>query len=122
MMGTLQWKPNKNFETTLDVFQSKGKQANFKKGIEGFIGGSSDPHNYRGAPRLVNAVVSNGIASSGTVDNFKGVIRNHNEGNDDKLNAVGVNAKWKLTDWEFVGDVARSKVTKNSARYETTGV
>jgi len=120
-MGTLQWKPNKNFETTLDVFQSKGKQANFKKGIEGFIGGGSDPHNYRGAPALVTAVVSNGFATSGTVNNFKGVIRNHNEGNDDKLDAVGINAKWKLADWEFVGDIANSKVTKNSARYETTG-
>jgi iron complex outermembrane recepter protein len=121
MMGTLQWKPNKNFETTLDLFQSKGKQANFKKGIEGFIGGSSDPHNYRGAPKLLNAVVANGIATSGTVDNFKGVIRNHNEGNDDKLNALGLNLKWKLSDWELIGDLANSKVTKNSARYETTG-
>ena len=120
VMGTLQWKPNKNFETTLDIFQSKGKQANFKKGIEGFIGGGSDPHNYRGAPALVTAVVSNGIATSGTVNNFKGVIRNHNEGNDDKLDALGLNAKWKLNDWQFVGDVAQSKVTKNSARYETT--
>ena len=76
-MGTLQWRPNKSFETTLDVFQSKGKQANFKKGIEGFIGGNSDPHNYRGSPSLSNAVVANGIATSGTVNNFKGVIRNH---------------------------------------------
>ena len=120
VMGTLQWKPNKNFETTLDIFQSKGKQANFKKGIEGFIGGGSDPHNYRGAPAIVTAVVSNGFATSGTVNNFKGVIRNHNEGNDDKLDAVGLNAKWKLSDWAFVGDVASSKVVKNSARYETT--
>lgn len=121
LMGTLQWKPNKNFETTLDIFQSKGKQANFKKGIEGFVGGNSDPHNYRGTPSLSNATVVGGIATSGTVNNFKGVIRNHNEGNDDKLDAVGVNAKWRLADWELVGDIAKSKVTKNSARYETTG-
>lgn len=121
LMGTLQWRPNKSFETTLDIFQSKGKQANFKKGIEGFIGGNSDPHNYRGSPSLSNATVANGIATSGTVNNFKGVIRNHNEGSDDKLEAVGLNAKWKVSDWELVGDIANSKVTKNSARYETTG-
>ena len=120
LMGTLQWRPNKSFETTLDVFQSKGKQANFKKGIEGFIGGNSDPHNYRGSPSLSNATVANGIATSGTVNNFKGVIRNHNEGSDDKLDAMGLNAKWKFSDWELVGDIANSKVTKNSARYETT--
>ncbi len=121
LMATLQWRPSKSFETTLDLFQSKGKQANFKKGIEGFIGGGSDPHNYRGAPSLSNATASGNIATSGTINNFKGVIRNHNEGNDDKLDAMGLNAKWKLADWELVGDIANSKVTKNSARYETTG-
>ena len=120
LMGVLQWKPNKNFETTLDIFQSKGSSANFKKGIEGFIGGNSDPHNYRGTPSLSNATVANGIATSGTVNNFKGVIRNHNEGADDELNAYGLNARWKLDSWTFTGDVAGSKVTKESARYETT--
>jgi iron complex outermembrane receptor protein len=122
LMGVLQWKPNKDFETVLDVFQSKGRQATFKKGIEGFVGGSSDPHNYRSRPpTLVTAVVNNGIATSGTVDNFKGVIRNHNEGTDDELNAYGLNAKWKLADWTLTGDIAQSKVTKEGARYETTG-
>jgi iron complex outermembrane receptor protein len=87
-MAVLQWKPNKDFETVLDIFQSKGSQAAFKKGIEGFVGGGSDPHNYRTSPpTLVNATVANGIATSGTVDNFKGVIRNHNEGTDDDLKA-----------------------------------
>jgi iron complex outermembrane receptor protein len=54
------------------------------------------------------------------VDNFKGVIRNHNEGADDKLDAWGLNARLKLDGWTLVGDVAGSKVTKTSARYETT--
>ena len=113
VMGVLQWKPNKNFETVLDVFQSKGTQANFKKGIEGFVGGSSGPENYRTSPpTLVSATVANGVATSGTIDNFKGVVRNHNEGSDDKLNAWGLNSKLKLDTWTLVGDVAQSKVTK----------
>jgi iron complex outermembrane recepter protein len=68
LMGVLQWKPNKNFETTLDVFQSKGRQANFKKGIEGFIGGDSSRYStYRtsnsdgSAPTLSNATVITGV-------------------------------------------------------------
>lgn len=122
LMGVLQWKPNKDFETVLDVFQSKGSSAAFKKGIEGFIGGNSDGHNYRSSPPgLVSAVVdANGIATSGTIDNFKGVIRNHNEGSDDEAKAWGLNSKLKLGDWTLVGDLAQSKVTKSSARYETT--
>lgn len=123
LMGVLQWKPNKNFETVLDIFQSKGSSAAFKKGIEGFVGGNSDGHNYRTSPpTLVNAVVdANGIATSGTIDNFKGVIRNHNEGADDEAKAWGLNSKLTLGDWTLVGDIAQSKVTKESARYETTG-
>ncbi|MBL8329393.1 MAG: TonB-dependent receptor [Rubrivivax sp.] len=120
VMGVLQWKPNKNFETTLDIFQSKGRQANFKKGIEGFIGGGSGAENYRGAPQLVNATVANGFASSGTVNNFKGVIRNHNEGSDDDLKAWGLNANLKVDKWSLTGDLGQSKVIKESARFETT--
>lgn len=121
LMGVLQWRPNKNFETTLDVFQSKGRQANFKKGIEGFIGGNSGPENYRTSPpNLVAATVANGVATSGTIDNFKGVVRNHNEGTDDKLSAWGLNTALKLDGWSLIGDIAQSKVTKEGARYETT--
>jgi iron complex outermembrane recepter protein len=122
LMGVLQWKPNKDFETVLDIFQSKGSQANFKKGIEGFIGGNSDAHNYRTSPpTLVTATVANGFATSGTINNFKGVIRNHNEGTDDDLKAWGLNSRLKLGTWTLTGDVAQSKVTKEGARYETTG-
>jgi iron complex outermembrane receptor protein len=119
-MAVLQWKPNKNFETVVDIFQSKGRSANFKKGIEGFIGGNSDPHNYRRDPTLTNFTVANGVVTSGTLDQFKGVIRNHNEGADDKLEAFGLNAKLNLDQWTFIGDVGQSKVTRASSRYETT--
>ncbi len=120
-MGVLQFRPVKEFETVVDFFYSRGRQAFFKKGIEGFVGGSSDPHNYRGAPRLTAATVdANGFATSGTVNNFKGVVRNHNEGTDDKLNAVGLNARWKGDGFTLYGDVAESKVTKVGSRYETT--
>ena len=122
LMGVLQWKPNKNFETVLDVFQSKGRSAAFKKGIEGFVGGNSDGHNYRTSPpNLINATVdANGFATSGTIDNFKGVIRNHNEGSDDEAKAWGLNSKLKVAEWTLTGDIAQSKVTKESARFETT--
>ncbi len=121
LMAVLQWKPNKNFETTLDVFQSKGTNAFRKRGIEGFIGGSSDANNnYRGVPVLTNATVVNGIATSGTVDNFKGVIRNHAEASEDDLKAMGLNAKLKLDSWTLTGDISNSKVTKQGSRFETT--
>jgi iron complex outermembrane recepter protein len=64
--------------------------------------------------------VANGFATSGTVNNFKGVIRNHNEGADEKLEAIGLNSKLTLDKWTLTGDIGQSKVTKESARFETT--
>jgi iron complex outermembrane receptor protein len=119
-MAVLQFKPNENFESVLDIFYSKGSQAFQKKGIEGFIGGDSGGSSYRGVPKLLTATVANGFATSGTVDNFKAVIRNHNEGTDDKLEALGWNNRFKFGDWTGVVDLGQSKVTKVGARYETT--
>ncbi len=122
LMAVLQWKPNKDFETVLDIFQSKGSNAFRKKGIEGFIGGNSDANNnYRGVPLLSNATVAGGIATSGTVNNFKGVIRNHAEATEDDLDAWGLNAKLNLGGWKLNGDVSSSKVLKEGSRFETTG-
>ena len=122
LMAVLQWKPNKDFETVLDVFQSKGSNAFRKAGIEGFIAGSSDANNnYRGVPVLSNATVVNGIATSGTVNNFKGVIRNHAESTTDDLNAWGLNSRLSLGGWKLNADLSQSKVIKEGSRFETTG-
>lgn len=120
VMAVLQYKPSKDFETVVDFFQSKGSQAFFKKGIEGFIGGGSGDNSYRTDPKIVTATVANGFATSATVDSFKAVVRNHNEGTDDKLDAIGWNTKLKLGGWTGTLDLGQSKVTKTGARYETT--
>jgi iron complex outermembrane recepter protein len=118
-MAVLQYKPNKNFESVLDIFYTKGNFKTSKKGLEGAIGGNSaggyDPNGV-----LTNATVSNGVATSGTLTNYKGVVRNHDEATEDKLTSVGWNNKLKLADWTLVGDLSQSKVTKYSTRYETT--
>ena len=122
LMAVLQWKPNQDFETVLDVFQSRGSDAYRKKGIEGFIGGNSDANNnYRTEPALSNATVVNGIATSGTVNSFKGVIRNHAEATTDDLKAWGLNSRLTLGSWKLAGDVSNSKVVKEGSRFETTG-
>lgn len=122
LMAVLQWKPNKNFETTLDFIQSEGRSAYQKRGIEGHIGATTDANNnYRGIPVLSNATISNGIATSGTFNNFKGVVRNHNEATEDELKAWGINATLKdLAGWTVSGDASNSSVTREGSRLETT--
>lgn len=118
-MAVLQFKPNKNFESTLDYFYTKGNFKTSKKGLEGAIGGQSagayDPPGV-----LSNVTVVNGFAASGTMSNYKGVVRNHDEAVDDVLKSIGWNNRLNLGEWTGIVDLSQSKVTKNNTRYETT--
>jgi iron complex outermembrane receptor protein len=78
--ASLQFRPNKNFKSTLDLFYSaKGSNGQKKTGLEGAIGGDTNGA-YDPAGVLSNVTVVNGVATSGTLSNYKGVVRNHYEG------------------------------------------
>jgi iron complex outermembrane recepter protein len=123
--AVLQFKPNSNFETSLDFFSSEGTGGLKKTGIEGGIisAGGYDP-----AGTLSNATLGTAtrdgrqvtIATSGTVNNYNGVVRNHIEGTIDKLTAFGLNAKLKAAGFRFEGDLSQSKNERTGERYETT--
>jgi iron complex outermembrane receptor protein len=118
LMAVIQYKPNKDFETVLDVFSSKGTFGLKKTGIEGATG---DNAKYDPAGTLTNAVINSaGFATSGTIDKFKGVIRNHMEAGEDSLDSFGWNTKMKIGEWRANADIAQSKVYRQSSRYETT--
>jgi iron complex outermembrane receptor protein len=119
LMAVLQWKPNKDFESVLDVFQSEGTFKISKKGLEGAIGGGS-AGGYDPQGRLINATIANGVATAGTITDYKGVVRNHDEASADKLDSWGWNNKLKLGTWTAQADLSQSKVTRNNTRYETT--
>ncbi len=118
-LAVLQFKPHKDFEVVVDVFHSKGETSLKKTGLEGAVpysAGGYDP----GAPLLTNATVANGVVTSGSFGNYKGVVRNHLESGEDQLTSWGLNGKAKFGDWLAAGDVSQSKVKKDSSRYETT--
>lgn len=118
-MAVLQYKPNKDFESTVDFFHSKGNFSVQKRGLEGPVGGLS-AGGYDSGGVLTNATIVNGIAQSGTFTNFRGVIRNHNEDYTDTLNSLGWATKFKAADWRIKTDLSYSKVVKDSVRFETT--
>ena len=118
LMAVLQFKPNRNFESTLDIFKSKGSFGLKKTGLEGAIVGSAGVYDPNAV--VSNAVVSNGFVKDGTFSNYRGVVRNHLEAGEDKLDSIGWNNKLKVGDWTAMGDLARSEVKRVSSRYETT--
>ena len=98
----LAYKPSKNFTSQLDLFYSKiNNFANLHR-ITGGLGGP-----------ITNAVVDNGVATSGT---YSGVqLINYNEGiqNDDKLKSVGWKNTLKLADgWVGVLDLSKNEATR----------
>ncbi len=119
-MAVLQYKPNKDFELSADYFYSKGDFKVSKKGLEGGIGGNSSG-NYDPNGRFYNVTRdANGNFTSGTLDNYKGVVRNHDEQIKDDLNAWGLNGRLKLGEWATTADLSQSKVNRKGTRYETT--
>lgn len=117
--ASLQFRPNKNFRSTLDLFYSAGYTSLKKTGIEGAVGGNS-AGGYDPAGRLINFTHANGVVTSGTITNYKGVVRNHLESSDDDLKTIGWNNEWKIDDWTVTSDLTWSKASKLSSRYETT--
>lgn len=125
-LGVFQFKPSKNFKSTLDVFHSKGTNKFKRTGLEGAIpfgasgaGSLSDQYDPPGV--LSNATISNGVATAGTMSNYKGVVRNHLTTDKDKLTNIGWNSEFKVSDdWTLIADLSLSKAERNTQRYETT--
>ena len=118
-LATLQYKPHKDFETSVDVMWSKGKFTLDRFGLEGPVGGLSAGANDTGGT-LIAATVSNGVATSGTFDNWKGVINNHFNDYTDELKSFGWNLKGKVGGWTLTGDLSHSENVRKLLRYETT--
>ena len=116
--ASLQYRPNREFKSTVDMFYSAGKSSLKKTGLEGSIAGSWGGYDPVGA--LTSATVSNGVATSGTFSGFKGDVRNHIESSDDNLKAIGWNTQWKINEWTTTADLSHSQANKKASRYETT--
>ncbi len=118
VLAVLQFNPNNNFKTTVDVLSSKGKGSYRRTGLEGAVAGNAGDYDPDGI--LSNATVVNGVATAGTISNYKGVVRNHMTTYDDDLTSIGLNSALKTGAWTTTLDLASSKATRNEQRYETT--
>jgi iron complex outermembrane receptor protein len=75
---------------------------------------------------LINAVISNGSATSGTFDNVRAVVRNDAEKTQDESKSLGWNSKLKLTaDWTASLDLSYNSASRDGTNVEayagTTG-
>lgn len=94
--ATFQFRPNRDFKSSVDLFYSSGSTSLKKTGLEGSIAGSWGAYDPTG--KLIAATIANGVATSGTFSGFKGDVRNHMEAADDDLKSIGWNTQMKLAD------------------------
>lgn len=102
LMGVLEFRPNRNFSSTLDVYHSRFDQEEIRRGME--IKMKDD-----GNVTFSNGRVVNGVMVEGTANNVNPVVRNNRMKRDDKLTAFGWNNRFTSGDWVGIVDVSRSK-------------
>ncbi len=112
-MAVLEFKPNKNLSSTLDIFYSKFDKEFVKRGLEIQVNDNwknSNPDVGYQAPRLTNAVIDgNGDLQSGVWGNVNPLSRHLWEPRKDELNSIGWNTAWKFADkWQAALDLSYS--------------
>ena len=113
-MGTVQFKPNENYESIIDVYYSKFEKTEVKTGLEfGFA--------YSGALLQPGYTVnSNGVVTSGRMTGVKPVLRMDSNPINDKLFSFGWNNKYKINDnWTITADLTTSDATRKFDVLET---
>ncbi len=112
LIGTLQYQPTDNFNSTLDIFYSDFSEDNPIRGIEtGF--------SFFGTNETVNAVNDDGIATDITFDNVRGVVRNDFNRRRAELFSAGWNGRWDNDEWGVELDVSYSKADRHDDLIES---
>ncbi|WP_332876122.1 TonB-dependent receptor [Massilia sp. S19_KUP03_FR1] len=124
-MAVLQFRPNKNFSSTLDLFYSKFDNDKATHGIQVPLNDTTN-NAFDKPGELINATVVNGVATSGSFNNVRAVVRNEATSFSDTSKSVGWNNKLKLNDdWTASVDLSYNTAVRNGANAEayagTTG-
>lgn len=120
---TLQFKPSKNFTSTLDVFYSTFDKVKTNTGFQAPLNDSYNGNagNYDSAGVLSQTTLSGRDVTAGTFSNVRAVVRNDSTSEKDKIKSVGWNNKFKLGEnWTINTDLANSNARRDGGIIETT--
>jgi iron complex outermembrane receptor protein len=113
IVGTLEYEPTDRFSTTLDMYYSEFEEEQLLRGIE-------FPLWWSAAQLQPGYAIDDGLVTSGTFNEVKGVMRNDVNFRDSELTAIGWNLDFDLTDnWRVVGDISYSEMERTDILQET---
>lgn len=119
VMGVLEFRPNKNFHSVLDLYYSKFDQNELMRGAMW----SNDPWSNNGTVTYSNVQTTNvngaQFVTSGTLHNVMPVVRNDNNTRGDTVAAVGWNNTFRLDPWTATIDMSWSRARRHQSQLET---
>lgn len=120
--ATLQFRPNKNFTSTLDFFSGKFDKVKSNTGFQAALNDPYRPLGHDYDPRGTLTVTSaSGIdVSAGSFNNVRAVVRNDTTAEKDKIQSLGWENKFKFGETVYLVDLARSTAKRNGGIIETT--
>ncbi|WP_296947325.1 TonB-dependent receptor [uncultured Massilia sp.] len=121
LMGVVQFRPNRDYSSTLDLFYSKYDRATRSHGIQMPLSDSTN-NAYDQPGQLINATLSGNTVTSGQFTNVRAVLRNDAVSFSDTSKSIGWNHKLKLNDdWNANLDLSWNSAERNGVNVETYG-
>ena len=116
LMGVLQYRPNKQWTSIVDVYASRFKSEETANQIEINLSGWNGGYE----PGLIYnpAVINNGTIASGTANNVYPLVRGMYNKRKDDIRAVGWSNELKLDGWSLFADLNYSKAKREELSLE----
>jgi iron complex outermembrane recepter protein len=121
LMGVIQFRPNRDFSSTVDLFYSRYDRDTRTRGIQMPLSDATN-NAYDRPGQLINATLSGNNVLSGTFNNVRAVLRNDDVRYSDTSKSIGWNNKLKLNnDWTANLDLSFNSAERLGANIETYG-
>jgi iron complex outermembrane recepter protein len=119
--ATVQFRPSKDFSTTLDIFHSTFDKVKTTTGFQAPLNDSwNGTFNYDLAGVLTEATTSGTNVTAGAFNNVRAVVRNDSESTKDENLSVGWNTQMKFGGITAIADLSHSRAERSGGIIETT--
>ncbi len=113
LIGTIEYKPSDNFQSTLDVSYTDFNETQLIRGIE-------FPLFWSNAQLRPGFTTTDGLVTEGVFDNVRGVMRNDRNERNAQLFTLGWNNRWEFGEgWGFENDISYSRSERSDENVET---
>jgi iron complex outermembrane receptor protein len=116
LMAVVEYRPSKEFRTTLDMYYSEFKQNTTMRGM---MWNSNQDNPIRYVNPQVQQVGGTSVLVGGVLTNLEPIVRNDYNQRKDKLGALGWNNTFKKDGWTLVGDLSYSSAKRREEVLET---